>query len=451
MPAEKKRNTQKTQCLCIVRSARSSRPDTLTLAQMSQSLVNSRLDSIISTLSASAWTDAERSRYCADVGSHPLFSVPSLDGSMTTSGDSSTVDASAARAAVTNVEYDELDSPLLLATEAKERGNAAFAAGGTFVSHAMRHYTDALRHARVAALTDADAARSLRALVHANIAAVHLAGGHFISALEESTESLRCGGGAKAAWRAGKACLSLGRASSCLEFCDLGRSLVVLPSADAFLGIAAESALLIKAQRANAKTTAVAQADRRASLARVRVACSQRRIAVGPPLFAGMHRTAAVPYIDEHEELHWPVNILYPEHGQSDWFDDVGESTLAGDMVDNVLSESPEWAPQGLYVPDGVDIFFKARPCKAVPLERAWAEESLGDTPDDDPRGSDWVLVPRDAPLLLIIAQPSYVVADVPLLYVVPRKSPFWEGMRRDAGGTFPVLVVPDFGDRGDE
>jgi hypothetical protein len=408
-----------------------------------QAIVDSKLDSIISRLSASAWTDAERTRYCADVGSHPLFSTPS-DISTTTGG---TEDAVAARAAVTNVEYDELDSPLVLATEAKERGNAAFAAGGTLQSHAMRHYTDALRHARVAATVDADASRNLRAVVNANIAAVHLAGGHFISALQASSEALRSGGGSKAAWRAAKACLALGRASSCLEFCDLGRSLSTDISVDAFAGIAKDAALMLKAQRSNAKSSASAAFDRTASLARVRAACAERHISTGPPLFGGMHRTSAHPYIDANDELHWPLMILYPEHGQSDWVVDVSESMCAGDFVDNVLAESPEWVSSAnlSYTPNTVDIFFKARPCKITPLHRAWSTDALGDVPEDDPRGSDWVLVPREAPLLLIIAQPSYVVADIPLIYLVIRGSPFWEGMKRDAGGSFPVLKVPDF------
>lgn len=419
---------------------------------MSQSIIDSRLDSIISGLSSSAWTDQERSKYCASVGEHPLFATGSVDLD-------SSKEAVANHAAIRNTEYDELDSPLALANEAKERGNAAFAAGGAFKSHAMRHYGDALRHARVLAASDADAARAIFAVVHANVAAVHLAHGFFISALDSSSESLRNGGGVKAAWRATKACLALGRATSAVEFCELGRTLLPSSSSspgtsksdgaalvDVFSPLIAEAQGILKAQQANEMTSAKTRRQRESSLARVRAACIDRRIKTGPPLFSGLHRTAAEPYIDDADEMHWPLAILYPEVGQSDWFDDVGEATCVGSLIDDILAEPPEWANKGSgYAPSAVDIFFKARPCKGTPIERAWSPESHADTPEDDPRGSEWVLVPRDAPLLLIIAQPSYIVADLPILYVVPRNSAFWKGMLRDAGGAFPVLSVPDF------
>ena len=62
------------------------------------------------------------------------------------------------------------------------------------------------------------------------------------------------------------------------------------------------------------------------------------------------------------------------------------------------------------------------------------------------PGGASWVGVPHVAPVLLVLAAEGYVVADLPLLYVVERDTPFWEGMRADSGGTFMTLVVPDFG-----
>jgi len=431
--------------------------------------VAAALDSIADSLAARAWTDAERSTYCAAVGEHPLFAPASGGGG---GGDADSAAAAAARAAVAAVEYDELDSPLALAAEAKERGNAAFAAGAPFFSHALRHYADALRHARAAgaaAAADAPAARALAAAAHANAAAVHLAGGHPISALDAAREALRAGGGAKPAWRAARACVALGRAQAALDFCALGRALAAEasaaaaggapppapPAGDAFAGVAAEAAALLRVQRARDDAGARAAGAAAASLAAVRAACAERRISVGPPLYGNLRRTAAAPYVDARGELHWPLVVLYPESGQSDWLDDVGEAARVGDVVDEVLAEAPAWAAgaaaRAAYAPAAVDVFFKARPCRAAPLARAWAPEAAGDEPEDDPRGSEWVHVPREAPLLLVLAQPAYVVADVPLLYVVPRGGAAWEAMRRDAGGRFAQLVVPDFGEGGGE
>ena len=420
---------------------------------MSTTSTTAALARIESSLSSSTWTLSEREAYCDSVGAHPLYS---RDDAV------STEDAAAARAAVANVEYDDADSPLVLGDEARAKGNAAFAAGGSFLAHAANHYADALRHAdaaeRAAGGVAGDAgsgatendgvlasARLLRATVHANLAAVHLSRGKFISALECATASLRCGGGAKAAWRGAKAALELGRARAAEEFLDLADALGAAPGD-------------LSAMRARAKSLRAAQAAhqlaytsgtraRESRLQAVRAACAERRIATGPALFRGLRRTAAEPFVHSDgrvEEMHWPLTVLYPEHGQSDWVEDVGEASAVGDVVDILLARPPEWAPS--LSAQKADVFFKARPCLPTPLERAWTQDALGDEPENDPRGAGWVRVPKDAPLLLVLAAEGYVVADVPILYIVETGTRFWTGMREDSGGTFLTLKLPDFG-----
>ncbi len=412
-----------------------------------QATVDAKLDAIYDALAATAWTPAERTAYCADVGAHPLFAdgAPGAAG-----GAGATEDAAAAAAAVVNVEYDELDTPLALSAEAREQGNAALARGAAFFSHAARHYADALRHAAAAARVAArdgaapDAAAAARAATsaaHANVAALALKRGHWITALDASRDALRAGGGPKPAWRAATACVRLGRAGAAADFCALGTSLGGAEAA--FAPLAAEAAELARVQAAHAAGAARGAAAREASLAAVRAACAERRIAVGPPLFAGLRRTAAEPYVAPDGEVRWPLAVLYPETGQSDWLEDVGEADAVGDIVDALLAEPPEWAPRGAYAPRAVDVFFKSRPCAARPLAAAWTPAALDEPPAPDARGSEWVRVPRAAPLLLVLAQPAYVVADVPLLYVVPRGGGFWEAMRRDSGGAFAELAVP--------
>ena len=60
--------------------------------------------------------------------------------------------------------------------------------------------------------------------------------------------------------------------------------------------------------------------------------------------------------------------------------------------------------------------------------------------PADEWRPHRWVLIHPDAPLMLPLVQPAHVVADVPVLYVVPRDTPWWRDMRAAAGGAFARL-----------
>lgn len=60
-------------------------------------------------------------------------------------------------------------------------------------------------------------------------------------------------------------------------------------------------------------------------LAQARAAVAARDIAVGPPIFAQLKQTPAHPYVDEDENIHWPVAFLYDEFNQSDFIEDFPE------------------------------------------------------------------------------------------------------------------------------
>ena len=60
----------------------------------------------------------------------------------------------------------------------------------------------------------------------------------------------------------------------------------------------------------------------------------------------------------------------------------------------------------------------------------------------ESPARQDWVRVPTHAPLLLPLVTPGYVVADIPVFYVIARDTAYY----RDTIGKAAVstLVVPD-------
>lgn len=49
-------------------------------------------------------------------------------------------------AALTNMAYDDDESPEGMAREAKDKGNSAFQRGAGFYGHAIKHYNDAIDH-----------------------------------------------------------------------------------------------------------------------------------------------------------------------------------------------------------------------------------------------------------------------------------------------------------------
>jgi hypothetical protein len=434
-----------------------------------QQKLDDRLEAVLDGLAhlGKTWTPEERSRYCDEQGDHPLFAAPGAAPTPAT-------------AAMAHVEYDELDSPLVLASECKEQGNAAFKAGAKFHGNAVRHYRDALRHAGVAAAS-AEAAgggggggeeevadgvvstRALRQLVstcHCNLAAVFLARQKYISVLEECSAALRAWpDNAKAAFRAVKAALALGRATAALELAELG-SLAgggegEGGGAAVFAPLIREARELLERQARMAAATAAELGERAASLARLRGACSERGISVGPALFNGMRRTLAMPYLDPQGCLHFPIVVLYPAVGQSDFLEDFSEVDTLGELLRTVLPEAPgpgggaaqpqraPWDERGEYFASQCDLFYKSNPCKPVAMEEAWTEGLVGEAPEESWGDVRWVLCPPHAPLLLALVQPSYVVADLPVFYVVPRGSAFHAEMRRSAGGSFAVLQVP--------
>lgn len=420
-----------------------------------QTLIDDKLESVFSNLKT--WTPEERSQYCEDQGEHPLFSTSGGGGE---GSPPPTEAAAAAFTAMRNVEYDELDDPLTLAMECKEKGNAAFKGGKAFYGHAVRHYQDAIRHAQyglkggqqqggddgdgLAPSPPPKALKQVLSTCHSNLAAIYLARGKYIRVVEECGAALRAwGDNSKAAWRAAKAAIALGRASSALELAEIGSCAGEggEDAAASFAPLVKEARELLRVQEGHAAAARRLASERASSLAVVREACRERGIQVGPPLFNGMQRTTARPYVDEEGALHWPVVVLYPGAGQSDYVEDWVESGTLGELLGMVLP--PPWDARGEYGVGGCDVFFKSNPCKPLPLEVAWSKAMEGEAPEESWGDVRWVLCPHEAPLVLPLMQPSYVVADLPVFYVVPRSSAFHAQMRQAAGGEFARLTIP--------
>jgi tetratricopeptide (TPR) repeat protein len=409
------------------------------------------------------WTVEERSRYCDELVDTPLFQPRMSEAEAAVSGIAQ---------AVRNAEYDEIDTPFALANEAKGKGNEAFARGAEWFPNAIRHYNEAIGHATKAGEAEVDPdhpqphaarptakrrreARRLLSVCHANLAAIYLARGKYITAVDSSDRALRLWpDNSKAAFRAAKACLALGRAAACLDYCEAG-SLADADNAGAFDALVKEAREAVARQDRMAAQSAKEAAEREASLARVRAACTERGLRVGPPVFNSMKRTRAEPYVDAEGGLHWPVLLLYPETSQSDYLEDVPESATIADVLAHMMMPPP-WDAGGAHVPANIDVFFRTHVCKPIPMQQAWTSVAEEAGPEEAWRTSRMVRVPHDCPLLAPLLQAEYVIADIPVFYIVARKtsqsqlSPFYADLKAKAGGDFVTLRVPDFLTGGD-
>jgi len=325
----------------------------------------------------------------------------------------------------------------------------------------------------------------------ANLAAIYLARNKHISVVSSCERALQLWpDNAKAAFRAAKSCIALGRAAAALEFAEIGRSAAppaaaspaaqpraAVPgasapaataatagaagaagavgaaapppaaAADPFEALVREASALLARQERMALATRAEQAARDAALQAVRDGCMQRNIRVGPPLYAtAMRRTAARPYLDADECMHWPVLLLYPQFSQTDFVEDVAESASLGDVLAAVMPRGAPraaWDTRGEYVEGNVDVFFKTHPCAPLKFAEWWTRAAEAEGAQETWQTSRLVLVPPHAPLLFALIQPGYVVADIPCFYVVARSSECHAEMKRAAGGAFVTLRVP--------
>lgn len=411
---------------------------------------SAKLETIMSGLAT--WTADERSRYCDEATESPLL-IPKLSDSALSSNEIAQ--------AVLNTAYDDIDTPWALAAESKRKGNDAFTKGKEWYPNAIRHYNDAISHAKKAftlPTLERSKKREMRQLEStclSNLAAIYLARGKHITVVDSCERALRLWpDNIKAAFRAAKSCIALGRATAAIGFCEVGRmasssSIESISTIDPFETILKEANELLQRQERIAIQTKLELANRAKQLELVRNACKSRGLRVGPPLYSGgMRRTLAMPYVDtETDLLHWPILLLYPQYNTSDFLEDVCETATLADILSYIFPKNEPragWDMNGEYLEENVDVFFKTNACKPLPIEEWWTRTAEDKEPEETWLTQRMVRIPLNAPLLLPLVQPSYVIADTPLFYVVARSSQCWIDMKKRAGGgEFIELVLP--------
>ncbi|KAJ1949163.1 HSP70/90 co-chaperone [Linderina pennispora] len=113
---------------------------------------------------------------------------------------------------------------------------------------------------------------------------------------------------------------------------------------------------------------------------------------------------------EESGHLFWPVFFLYPEFKESDFVQDFDEALTIGDMLGEVLAQSPPWDTEHKYTIDNVDTYFLHRPVGGF---------------DEDER---LVKVGMGTRLGAAIGHQKYIIRDgIPNFVVLPRGAQFTE------------------------
>lgn len=66
-------------------------------------------------------------------------------------------------------------------------------------------------------------------------------------------------------------------------------------------------------------------------------------------------------HLDEHNNLIWPVMILYPETQQTDFIQNFHEDTTLLEQLELLFSEPPEWDSQKRYTTRNINVYFEGK------------------------------------------------------------------------------------------
>ncbi|KAF8568605.1 Tetratricopeptide repeat protein 4 [Paragonimus westermani] len=178
------------------------------------------------------------------------------------------------------------------------------------------------------------------------------------SALEADPDHL------KAYVKAVDACLALEKVDECLEFCE--RGLAKFPQCEQ-MTLAQMKALRLqmKTEKAAAVKSEMAQKELNTQLATLDI-IRNRGINVNTSLqpISVPEAAGARFYVDPSNRFHWSVLFMYPEFGQTDFLQDVIETSTVLECLRLVFDPSqppPSWDTQRLYCcsDDSLKVYFE--------------------------------------------------------------------------------------------
>ena len=355
---------------------------------------------------------AEIMKEVPDVEEMPIF-MKSLDPKSLTPKAAETLEA------LSLLRYEGMNAHEI-AEELKKQGNEVFRKAKTQgeLKTALAMYDDAVAQESGNAKANS--------IYHSNRAAVLLRLKRYQGAIDACLAALENNpGNIKAFYRATKGHLGLGNLEMALRLGQAG----LLAAEDEKGGIAAakELALLVAKIDDDIKAKAKAEEEAAAAKAAIDAALANRGVDVGPPLFEradGTIDVAKIDFVDRSvgDMLQFPVLLLYPEAGQTDFIQTFGELDSFADHMTELYPPAGECAPwdtQGAYTIDSIALY--ALPC-IVPPNDPKAKKAYNKRVARKIKPSR---IDLSANLLTAITTTGYVLPDIPTFHVVVSGSDF--------------------------
>ena len=171
-----------------------------------------------------------------------------------------------------------------------------------------------------------------------------------------------------------------------------------------------------------------------------------RGMRMGPPIFEyGAQQHDAKPVLDQTTGLlSWPLLILYEEYGQTDFIQLTNEMDTFHEQLSVVLPNNGPYAPwdrMRKYTISNVEVYFqvdqvpafdctlkngKKWPLKPKPITRKEAMKGKLETANVFARVSDL----ENTYIGEVLSSPQYVIPQIPVVYIVPRETAFYQMFR---------------------
>ncbi|CAI0385970.1 unnamed protein product [Linum tenue] len=270
------------------------------------------------------------------------------------------------------------------AVELKEQGNQYVKMGKKHYSEAINCYTRAINQQ---ALTDSETS-----LLYSNRSHVNLLLGNYRRAITDAEEAIKlCPSNVKAFYRAAKASLSLNLLSEAKYFAEKG---LELDSSNVELEKLVRQISALKMEQDKQQ----AEINKALAVAKDLVsAFGDRGLKMGKAMYRELTGLKK-PVLDKNKIMHWPVLFLYAEVGSGVC---LPETKVLQYLLEGTAGANIE--------------------CEKEEKDTSEHGFSRGDAI------TKWVKVHETRKLLDVIQEPGFIISEIPVFYVVSKRSSFYE------------------------
>jgi tetratricopeptide (TPR) repeat protein len=272
---------------------------------------------------------------------------------------------------------------------------------------AVEHYTQSLQ----VGLSD----NKFNSIVLSNRALVNLSLENYGRALSDSEQALKLdSSNGKAAFRAAKAAMQLSKHELALKHVKAG--IVLEPHNSELRKLKQEIEKRQSIANAKSRETVSAQRGITALQSNEIAQLYSKQFTIGKPIFSMRAYTESGHriYTDDDGSVHFPVVILYPEHDQSDFIQDLREDVVLFDQLSLIFDRIADWDVAQAYRPDSIQLYYETNQSKPLIAQRWFNKFNTKFQP-----------IPSKFTIAQALRMPEHVIPQYPLLYAFVKDSDY--------------------------